>query len=410
MELEVGVHYISMMLEVLLLDLILSSDNVVVIALACRSLPLAKRQLGLVLGTGVAILLRVIFTTGARFVLELPMLKLVGGLALIFIAIKLILAADKITEVPEGQDGGGASLWSAVGTIVVADIVMSVDNVLGLAAIARGSLLILIMGLVISVPLLMFGSLFVGALLQRYPILIRAGGTMLGWFAGDIAVSDPLLAGWISLEAPALSIVVPLLAAVYVLAQVSVMLGQQASASALRPQPRAKAQVWRPARQWPRLGRWRGALVAKVLVTCDGNATVAAATAEPPPVVMPKSSPSGEGRATKVVTQSKVRRLPAWLRWPDRADWHIYERWIIVSLGSVGFLLFAVRPLKALSTVLVIVALLGMTIAPKVHASMFRKGRQHVVAIATGAFGLVLTAGFLLLVFKFTAWLGPILQ
>ena len=410
MELEVGVRYLSMTLEVLLLDLLLSSDNIVTIALACRSLPLAKRKLGLVLGTGAAILLRVILTTGARFVLELPVLKLLGGLALIVIAIKLILAADDTQEVPAGQDGGGASLWSAVGTIIVADLVMSVDNVLGLAAIARGSLFILVMGLIISVPLLMFGSLFVGALLQRYPILIRAGGAMLGWFAGDIAVSDPMFAGWISQQAPALSVFVPLLAAVYVLAQVGVMRERRASAAALRPQPRVKAPVRRPARLWPWLARWRGVWVAKASVTGSQSTAVVTANAKPIAARMAASAPDIDADVAGAATPPQARRLPVWLQWPDRADWRIYERWIIASLGTAGLLLFAMRPPKALGTVLVVVALLGMTAAPRAHAAMRRHGRRSVFAIGTALLGLVLMAACLLLIFKLTGWLGPSLR
>nr|WP_295773253.1 YjbE family putative metal transport protein [Rhodoferax sp.] len=389
MELEVGVRYLSMTLEVLLLDLLLSSDNIVMIALACRSLPEAKRKLGLMLGTGAAILLRVLLTTVARFVLEIPILKLLGGLALVIIAIKLIRAAETPVEASNEPGEGGTSLWSAVATIVIADLVMSVDNVLGLAAIARGSLFILIIGLIISVPLLMFGSLFVGSLLQKYPVLIRAGGAMLGWFAGDIAVSDPLFANWIAQQAPALSFVVPILAAAYVLAQVAVMRATQASAAALRPVPRIKSTISPATTKKPLL---------------------AAATIEPPHAVDRTFDHSESNNDAASVQNPRIMHMLRRLPWPDRADWPIYERWSIGSLGATGLLLFALRPLPALATSLGVVAVLAMTVAPKVHCTMQRKGWSNALAVAVICVALAAIVAVLLLLFAATGWLGPILR
>ena len=389
MELEVGVHYLSMTLEVLLLDLLLSSDNIVMIALACRSLPESKRRLGLMLGTGAAILLRVLLTTVARFVLEIPILKLLGGLALVIIAIKLIRTAETPVDVSNELGEGGSNLWSAVATIVIADLVMSVDNILGLAAIARGSLLILIIGLVISVPLLMFGSLFVGSLLQKYPVLIRAGGAMLGWFAGDIAVSDPLFVNWIAQQAPALSVVVPILAAAYVLAQVAVMRAAQASAAALRPLPRT---------------------MATVSPTTTKKSLLAAPAIEPQNTVHIPVGHSGPNKAAAPLQKLWIVHILRRFHWPDRADWPIYERWSIGSLGATGLLLFALKPLPALATALGVVAVLALTLAPKVHCTMQRKGWSNALAVAVVCIALAAIVAILLLLFAATGWLGPILR
>jgi YjbE family integral membrane protein len=235
-------HFLAVTLEVFFLDLLLSGDNAVVIALASRSLEPQQRRQALIAGTGIAIGLRVVLTLLATFVLRLPMLKLLGGIALTVIAIKLTIeeqrgAAERPLLAREGD------LISALGTIVLADLVMSTDNVVALAAVARGSVAVLVLGLLMSVPLLMFGSWYVTKLLVRYPKLIPLGAALLGWLAGDIAISDPLYADWIARQSPALSVVVPILVAGYVLAQSRIIDGSRASAAALRPHPR----VARPA-------------------------------------------------------------------------------------------------------------------------------------------------------------------
>ena len=384
MEFEVAVRYLSMTLEVVLLDLLLSSDNIVMIALACRSLPAAKRRVGLLLGTGAVIILRVLLITGARFVLEIPGLKLLGGIALVVIGINLIRAADASTGVAEDQGERGTTLWSAVTTIVVADLFMSVDNVLGMAAIARASPLILFMGIAMSVPLLMFGSVFVGRVLQKYPVLIRGGGAMLGWFGGGIALSDPIFSDWIAQQAPALTVVVPLLAAIYVLAQVAIMRQSEPSAAAMRPEPRVKSWF----------------VSNKHTVSMDYALSVADTSAGPS---------ESDARAAPLRT-SRMSHILRRLRWPDRAEWPIYERWGIGSLGATGLLLFALKPLQAPTTVLAIVAVLAVTLAPNVQATLQRKGWSNAVALAAVCVGLAAIAGVLLLFFAATGWLGPIFR
>ncbi len=236
-------HYLNQTLEVLFVNLLLSGDNAVVIALACRSLPPQLTRRAMLIGIEGAIALRILLATVASFLLSIPLLKLAGGVALIVIAIKLTVARHGETESSGSPPKNAPGLWSAVGTIIVADLVMSVDNVVALAAVAQGSIFILAMGLLMSVPLLLFGSKLVSALLRRYPLLKRAGGAMLGWLAGDIAISDPMIMDWVNQQAPALTVVVPILVVVFVLIESRIMEGAQAAAYVLRPRLRPKAAV-----------------------------------------------------------------------------------------------------------------------------------------------------------------------
>jgi len=228
-------HYVNLTLEVFFVNLLLSGDNAVVIALACRSLPPALTRRAMLIGIDGAIALRVLLTIFASFLLSIPVLKILGGVALAAIAIKLTVEEEGEPKSDGRPPKDAPGLWSAVGTIIVADLVMSVDNVVALAAVAHGSILILTMGLLMSVPLLMFGSVFVAALLKRYPLLKRAGGAMLGWLAGDIAISDPMVFDWVNQQSPALTVVVPFLVAVFVLIESRIMEDAQATAYALRP-------------------------------------------------------------------------------------------------------------------------------------------------------------------------------
>ena len=236
-------HYLNQTLEVLFVNLLLSGDNAVVIALACRSLPPQLTRRAMWIGIDGAIALRILLATVATFLLSIPLLKLVGGVALTVIAIKLTVERHAGTESGKSPRKNSPGLWSAVGTIIVADLVMSVDNVVALAAVAQGSIFILSMGLLMSVPLLLFGSLLISALLRRYPLLKRAGGAMLGWLAGEIAISDPMIMDWVNQQAPALTVVVPILVVVFVLIESRIMEEAQAAAYALRPRLGPKAAI-----------------------------------------------------------------------------------------------------------------------------------------------------------------------
>jgi YjbE family integral membrane protein len=173
--------------KIIWINVLLSGDNALVIALACRGLEPRHRLWGMILGAGAAVILRIIFTGIVASLMELPYLKLVGGLALVVIAAKLL--------VPEREDEEGVEsashLWAAVQIVVVADIVMSLDNVIAVAAAAAGSAPLLILGLVISIPLIVAGAALIMALLSRLPILVWAGAALLGWIAGDVIATDP---------------------------------------------------------------------------------------------------------------------------------------------------------------------------------------------------------------------------
>lgn len=173
--------------KIIWINILLSGDNALVVAMACRSLEARQRFWGMVLGTLAAVLLRIVFTVIIASVMGLPYLKLVGGLALLVIAAKLLVPQD---DAPHGV-GSASHLWAAVQIVVVADIVMSLDNVIAVAAAADGSLPLLIFGLASSIPLVIAGAALIMALLGMLPVLIWAGSALLGWIAGEVIATDP---------------------------------------------------------------------------------------------------------------------------------------------------------------------------------------------------------------------------
>jgi len=176
--------------KIIWINVLLSGDNALVIALACRGLAPKQRFWGMILGAAAAVILRIIFTGIVATLMGLPYLKLVGGLALLVIAAKLL--------VPEQEDEEGVEsashLWAAVQIVVIADIVMSLDNVIAVAAAANGSVPLLVLGLAISIPLIVAGAALIMALLTRLPILVWAGAALLGWIAGEVIATDPAVA------------------------------------------------------------------------------------------------------------------------------------------------------------------------------------------------------------------------
>ena len=201
-----GVHSATAIavIKIIGINIVLSGDNAVVIAMACRGLPPGKRGLGIMLGAGAAVILRIVFTIFIVYLLDVPWLKLVGGLLLLWIAIKLLAGGD------EGEDvKAGASLWEAVKIVAIADIVMSLDNVLAIAGAAEGvpaerlavdifgyavsldqRLMLIILGLVISIPMVVAGSTLIVALLSRFPVLVWAGAALLGMIAGELIATE----------------------------------------------------------------------------------------------------------------------------------------------------------------------------------------------------------------------------
>ncbi len=180
------------LLEIIWINILLSGDNAVVIALACRSLPQRQRKLGVIFGSGAAVALRVVFTVLVVELLALPFLKIVGGILLLWIGIKLAGAEEAEKEIAPAN-----TLWSAIRIVAVADAVMSLDNMMAVAAAAKGSKLLILIGLALSIPLLVFGATLVLALFNRFPVLVWAGAVLLGWIAGDLIGTDPDFAAWL---------------------------------------------------------------------------------------------------------------------------------------------------------------------------------------------------------------------
>jgi YjbE family integral membrane protein len=176
--------------EIIAIDVVLSGDNAVVIALACRDLPPLKRRAGIFWGVTGAIGLRVVLTAFAATLFDLPWVKLGGGLLLLWIGVKLMLP-EKDDDDPEVK--AAEHLWAAIRIIVLADFVMSLDNVVGIAAAARGNLLLLLFGLAFSIPLIVWASQMIMTLMERFPIVITLGAGLLGYVAGDMITDDPLL-------------------------------------------------------------------------------------------------------------------------------------------------------------------------------------------------------------------------
>jgi YjbE family integral membrane protein len=201
--------------KIIMIDLLLSGDNAVVIALACRNLPPAQRRLGIMYGVGGAIGLRVVLTFFAVSLLALPYLKLIGAILLIWIGVKLILPDEEGHS--EGNIKAETQLWGAIKTIIIADFVMSLDNVLGVAAAAKGNVALLVFGLLISIPLIAWSSQLVLKLIDRFPFIILAGGALLGFVAGEMLVTEALFKPLIEAQ-PLLHWIVPAICAVLVLA------------------------------------------------------------------------------------------------------------------------------------------------------------------------------------------------
>jgi YjbE family integral membrane protein len=181
--------------QIIMIDILLGGDNAVVIALACRKLPPAQRTKGIIWGTAGAIGLRVVLIFFALTLLAIPFLKLVGAALLVWIGVKL-LAPD---EDGHGDVAASDKLWAAVKTIIVADLVMSVDNVIAIAGAAQGAgehqMVLVVFGLLVSIPIIVWGSQLVIKLMDRFPAIITAGGMLLGWIAGTMAVTDPAIVG-----------------------------------------------------------------------------------------------------------------------------------------------------------------------------------------------------------------------
>jgi YjbE family integral membrane protein len=190
------------LLKIIWVNLLLSGDNAVVIALAARSLPAQQQKLAIFWGSGAAIVLRIVLTIFAVALLTLPWLKIVGAVLLVWIGVQLL--------VPEGEGEEGVTshdnLMTAIRTILVADLVMSLDNVLAVAAAAEAGppeakMTLLVIGLAISIPIVIFGSTVVLKMMEKFPVIITFGAALLGWIAGEMLVTDPAIVEWVKTEA-----------------------------------------------------------------------------------------------------------------------------------------------------------------------------------------------------------------
>lgn len=191
--------------QIIIIDILLGGDNAVVIALACRKLPAKQRTQGILWGTAGAILLRVILIFFALTLLAIPYLKIVGALLLVWIGVKLLVPDD---DDAHGDIQASDKLWAAVKTVIVADLVMSVDNVIAIAGAAEGAggdhkMPLVVFGLLVSIPIIVWGSQLVIKLMDRFPSIITIGGMLLGWIAGTMAVTDPAVLGWVPTQAAA---------------------------------------------------------------------------------------------------------------------------------------------------------------------------------------------------------------
>ncbi len=180
------------LLQITLINIVLSGDNAVVIALAARSLPQEQQKKAVMWGAGAAVIMRILLTIIAVKLLAMPYLKIIGAALLFWIAVNLLVPEDEEANVDSSDN-----LTKAIKTILIADLVMSLDNVIGVAAAAKGNMTLLVLGLAISIPLVIFGATILMKLMERWPIIITIGAGLLGWVAGEMLMTDPVWAEWI---------------------------------------------------------------------------------------------------------------------------------------------------------------------------------------------------------------------
>jgi YjbE family integral membrane protein len=216
------------LMQIIMINIVLSGDNAVVIALACRDLPPAQQKKAIMFGSVGAIVLRVVLTFFAIYLLTLPYLKLIGAALLLWIGIGLLKGDDDGEEME-----GHSNLTAAIKTIIIADLVMSLDNVIGVAAAAKGNVPLLVIGLVISIPLIIYGSTLILKLMGRFPIIITIGAGLLGWVAGEMAMSDPAISGWAANQ-HTLHMLAPAIGALLVIAIGKWMVSRAASQAQLQ--------------------------------------------------------------------------------------------------------------------------------------------------------------------------------
>jgi YjbE family integral membrane protein len=233
---------LGVLLQILLLDLLLSGDNALLIALACRRLPEKQARRAAWMGAAGAILLRLILTSMTGVLMALPFLQLLSALPLLVISLNMMNGEDEgESATDDADDRGQASMLAAASVIIVSDAAMSLDNVIALAAVSGGKFWLLAFGLAVSIPLIVFGSFGFSRLLRAYPRLADVGAAMLGWVAGGMIVGDPLFAGWVRTQAPALELALPLACGLFVLLQGRFARDVAAREAVVKPRPKPSA-------------------------------------------------------------------------------------------------------------------------------------------------------------------------
>lgn len=311
-------------LGVLLIDVLLSGDNAIIIALVCHSLSLEHRRKALWLGVAGALLARLVLTAGATLVMHVPLIKLVGGFLLLKISIDLIVdnslqdAASHTQEPSSAQD-----VWTAARTIVVADIVMSLDNVLALSAVTQNNWLMLAAGLLLSIPILMFGSVYVGRLLDTFPRFLWLGGAILGGVSGSLMVDDPIFGGAFNNASSMAPAVVPL-----VLAACVVPMSRVIAANTRRMQAEAlPPSLWRIF--WPQEPDHRPEVVAS---TARAEAALMTPTAPETAPALASAAKAAEITAV-AVSQTTTEEVPAAATPPAQPSSRAEYR-ILIALGA----------------------------------------------------------------------------
>ena len=233
------------LVKIAVINVVLSGDNAVVIALACRNLPPQQQRRAFIVGTGAIVVLMTALTAFAALLMSLPWIQAIGSLLLLWIGVKLLLPDDDEGNIKEHDH-----FWGAVRTIIIADIVMSLDNVLGMAGAARGHLGMLFVGLLITMPLILFGSALLVKLMERFPQFVTIGAGLLGYVAGDMAVGDPAVKNYIDTHAHLLEQLAPIVGAALVVVAGKMLARKRDTASHAAPSAPARAptaQAKRPA-------------------------------------------------------------------------------------------------------------------------------------------------------------------
>ena len=208
--------WVIAVLQIIAIDIVLGGDNAIIIALACRNLPKHQRRAGILWGTAGAIILRVILVFFATSLMEILGMRLVGRILLIWIGIKLLTEVE--TRDLDGKINQSSNLLTAIRTILIADFVMSLDNALAITAAAKGDIGLVVFGLLLSVPIIIWGSALILRLMERFPIIITAGAGLLGWLGGGLMISDKLLAEFTASSLPATPTIAATLGTIFVIA------------------------------------------------------------------------------------------------------------------------------------------------------------------------------------------------